>query len=307
MKTKLFCLFFCICLGRFSFSQEIKYYDKDENEIDSINSFYWMKGKYVEATGWVDTVKSYFTQNNQLRSKELFHLGVLEGPSYFYHSNGKLKEKINYKKGVVFGIVTEFYPTGKAKSIKLFNESIKELNLNKNYLIVNAWDTLGRPTVVNYQGYFSDDIEEGKIKSGVADSIWITYQKKEKIMIEKYKQGVLIEGDRFMNGQTIHYTKFAIQAEPKGGLTEFYRYIGKNIKYPASAKRKEFGGKVFVGFVIEKDGRLSNIRVIRGLDNEFEKEAIRVVSLSGPWNPGYKQGVIVRQRYVLPITFTLSE
>ena len=96
------------------------------------------------------------------------------------------------------------------------------------------------------------------------------------------------------------------QATYKGGLASFYEFVGKKIKYPAQAKRMNIEGKVFVEFVIERDGRLTDVKAIKGIGGGCDEEAVRVVMSSPGWNPGKQRGKPVRTRFVIPINFRLQ-
>ena len=95
-------------------------------------------------------------------------------------------------------------------------------------------------------------------------------------------------------------------ASPKGGLTAFYKYFGDRMKYPAQARRMGVEGKVFVQFVIGKDGSINEVKVLKGIGAGCDEEAIRVVQAAPSWNPGKQRGKPVKQRYTLPITFKLG-
>ncbi|QIL39791.1 energy transducer TonB [Pedobacter sp. HDW13] len=92
----------------------------------------------------------------------------------------------------------------------------------------------------------------------------------------------------------------------QGGLTNLYRYLAKNIKYPKVAQKNNVQGKVMLSFNVEEDGSLSNITVIKSLSKETDEEAIRVMKSSPRWNPGLDKGIPVRSKYVMNINFTLS-
>ena len=81
--------------------------------------------------------------------------------------------------------------------------------------------------------------------------------------------------------------------------------IMKNFKYPKKLIIREeyITGYVLVGFVVEKDGSVSNVKFVKGLQKDLDKEAIRVVKLLNNWNPGYNRGVPIRARFVQPIRF----
>jgi len=100
----------------------------------------------------------------------------------------------------------------------------------------------------------------------------------------------------------------AVEQEPSypGGIEKFYKYLGNNIKYPAVAKENGVQGKVFVTFVVEKDGTLTDAKVVRGIGSGCDEEAIRVLKNSPKWKAGIQNGRPVRVQYTMPISFTLQ-
>lgn len=97
------------------------------------------------------------------------------------------------------------------------------------------------------------------------------------------------------------------EAEFNGGATGLQRYISKNFVYPIEAIELGEQGKVFISFVIEKDGSVSNIKIDRGVCESLDNEALRLIRNMPPWSPGETNGLIVRTRVRLPINFTLEE
>lgn len=91
-----------------------------------------------------------------------------------------------------------------------------------------------------------------------------------------------------------------------GGVYKFYEYLSKNIKYPTMAADNEIEGNVFVSFVVEKDGSLTDIKVDRRLGYGTDEEALRVLKMSKRWNPGMQNGRPVRVKYNIPIKFSLE-
>ena len=91
-----------------------------------------------------------------------------------------------------------------------------------------------------------------------------------------------------------------------GGMAECMKWLGQNIKYPAEAKEKGVQGRVIVQMVVEKDGTITNAKVVRGVDPLLDAEALRVVNQSPKWKPGMQKGEAVRVKYTLPIMFRLS-
>lgn len=92
-----------------------------------------------------------------------------------------------------------------------------------------------------------------------------------------------------------------------GGDSAMVAYLKHNLHYPPAEKEKGIQGKVFVGFVIEKDGSVSSVEVKRGIGEECDAEAVRVVKEMPNWEPGKQSGIVVRTPMVLPISFTIVE
>jgi len=97
-----------------------------------------------------------------------------------------------------------------------------------------------------------------------------------------------------------------VAATPKEGMNEFLKFVAENMKYPVAARRMGVEGKVFVQFIIEKDGSLSDLQVVRGIGAGCDEEAVSVLKKSKKWNPARQRGKAVRQRMVLPIYFRLN-
>jgi TonB family protein len=92
-----------------------------------------------------------------------------------------------------------------------------------------------------------------------------------------------------------------------GGDQARIDFMMKNLKYPEQAKKNGVQGKVFVTFIVEKDGSLSNVKVMRGVGSGCDEEAVRVVKMMPKWKPGINKGKPVKVQFVLPIKFALGE
>ncbi|MFA5329361.1 MAG: M56 family metallopeptidase [Prolixibacteraceae bacterium] len=91
-----------------------------------------------------------------------------------------------------------------------------------------------------------------------------------------------------------------------GGDPALRKFIAQNVKYPSEASKKGIQGKVYVNFVVEKDGSVGMVKIVRGVDPSLDKEALRVVSLLSKWTPGMQKGQPVRVAYTMPINFALQ-
>jgi protein TonB len=85
-----------------------------------------------------------------------------------------------------------------------------------------------------------------------------------------------------------------------------YRYIGENMKYPSAAQRANVSGKVFVKFVVEKDGSIGDISILKGIGFGCDEEASRVIKSMPKWSPGRQNGRNVRVYFTMPISFRLE-
>ena len=100
-----------------------------------------------------------------------------------------------------------------------------------------------------------------------------------------------------------------VEEDPQypGGREAMSQFLAKNIRYPQEAKERGITGRVFVTFVVEKDGSVGNIKVLRDIGGGCGEEAVRVVGMMPKWKPGKQLGKPVRTQYNLPVVFNLSE
>ena len=92
-----------------------------------------------------------------------------------------------------------------------------------------------------------------------------------------------------------------------GSLNDFRNWVQSKVRYPAIAQENGISGKVVLTFVIEKDGRLTNIQVLQTPDRSLSEEAIRVLQQSPKWSPGKQRNQPVRVRYTLPVEFRIQQ
>jgi len=92
--------------------------------------------------------------------------------------------------------------------------------------------------------------------------------------------------------------------EYPGGEAALYRFLKENIQYPEAARKKRIQGRVFVTFVIEQDGSVTNVELLKGIGGGCDEETIRVVKAMPKWIPGKQRGKYVRVQYNLPVMFS---
>ena len=108
--------------------------------------------------------------------------------------------------------------------------------------------------------------------------------------------------DRREADETV-YTVVERQPQFPGDMNALTDYMQKNVRYPEAAQKAKVTGRVFTSFIVERDGRLTDIKVLKGLGSGCDEEAIRVINTMPRWKPGTQSGIPIRVKYNLPITF----
>ena len=150
----------------------------------------------------------------------------------------------------------------------------------------------------------------------------IKAQMKEKNGEKSYLEGKMTSTKKDnMTVNQVDWQKKASNSEPQekvifqvveempefpGGMGEAMKFLGKNMKYPVAAQQAKIEGRVIVQFVVERDGSVSDVKVMRGVSPELDAEAIRVVSMMPKWIPGKQRGKAVAVKYTMPIMFRLQ-
>ncbi|QEC79216.1 energy transducer TonB [Mucilaginibacter ginsenosidivorax] len=102
------------------------------------------------------------------------------------------------------------------------------------------------------------------------------------------------------------FSEVEILPQPDGGMAGWAKFLQKNLQYPALARENNISGKVFVSFIVEKDGQLTDIKIVRGLGYGLDEESVRVLKLAKAWKPGIQNGHPVRVAYSIPFNFQLA-
>lgn len=114
---------------------------------------------------------------------------------------------------------------------------------------------------------------------------------------------LLIRGDSIKTDSTYLWPIYEVKPSFPGGDSALYEFLESNMQYPEEAKRNNEHGRVIVTFYIEKDGTVTNPRILRGRTPSLDAEALRIVSIMPKWTPGKFNGELKKVRYTLPISF----
>ena len=121
---------------------------------------------------------------------------------------------------------------------------------------------------------------------------------------------ILLEGLSTLADKPENDTVFQVvdeMPEFPGGEKALMDYVSNNVKYPQEAKDKNIAGRVFIGFVVEKDGSINEVKVLRGIGGGCDEEAVRVIKSMPKWKPGIQKGKPVRVSFQMPFVFKLDE
>ncbi|WP_316846682.1 energy transducer TonB [Pedobacter psychrodurus] len=233
---------------------------------------------------------------------------VYEGIRESFNKQGLLTSKVNFKNGDLIGECTYYYDNGKLESIFQYDErDEKNKNSGKpSRKWVTGIDSLGNQFIKDGNGLFKktdkkDEIEEGNYRNGYKDGIWKGTSNKGNYE-EVYENGIFKSGTATLtDGKQISYDKMEVQPEFKGGMGDFYKYLGRSYKFPAEALKNRVSGKLYVTFVVERDGSLTDFSFKNNLGYGTQEEAIRVLNECPKWIPGKQHGMPVRVKYNINI------
>lgn len=216
---------------------------------------------------------------------------------------------LNSKRGLIFSIsmVMTLSMMLFAFEWKQYDKSVVELNTRQTNVFeamveVPATDIPPPPEVVVQQPQLIAVPDEQEIEQDIKFIFDVEVTAETKV--EEYKP---VEVPKIEEEETDQiFIIVEENAEPKGGLSEFYKFVSNNIKYPAQARRLQVEGRVYVEFIVGKDGKIADATAVKGIGAGCDEEAVRIIMAAPSWNPAKQRGKPVRQRMVLPITFKLA-
>lgn len=313
MKIKLLYLFL--------FFSTIILAQNDQDKIvylDSLN-----KETTFENHSYKRVIKEYYTEKSEYKILEYYRSGSLKseqklsdkvggypiGEEIKYYENGQKKSSTFYENKRQTGKYTEWFENGNLKQIGRFNP--EKFNTSEHYLVETIWTENGAKMVENGNGLFdvqNDDIlTKGEYKNGVKHGIW-TITSLSDTYADEYKDGSFISGYHIdKDGIKKEYQVLEKKPEPKKGLQHFYKFISSNFKPTREAIKNKVKGKIFLSFVVEKDGKINNIKIVKSLGYGLDEEAISVLEKYPEWIPGEQRGIAVRCMYSLPLTLDYSK
>ncbi|WP_167346240.1 energy transducer TonB [Pedobacter ginsenosidimutans] len=190
-------------------------------------------------------------------------------------------------------------PEKKVEPAKADPVKVKTIALPSQVVVVNKVDIADPPTIKEIQNAVISD----KTQDGVVAPNAVSTDNKG----SGDGNGTAEEGTENGDPNAI-LTIGGVDEYPEfnGGAKAWSKYMERNLRYPSRAQEEGAAGKVFVSFVVEKDGSITDVSVIKGIGFGCDEEAIKVIKKSPLWKPGKNKGVPVRVRYNMAINFQIS-
>jgi TonB family protein len=237
--------------------------------------------------------------------KKDFQSLFFEGPVTSYYTNGQKQSVENYVDGKVDGEINQYYPNGQLYTTEIFRN-------NGQHFLIACYDTVGTILTQNGNGKWmnfdintSQLLESGMVKDSLEEGDWHEFFYKSVDYITIYHKGIIISSTdpaRQAGGEPI-FSKVEQQPKFNG---DFGNFLAKHVKYPIDDLQNNIQGKVILTFIVEKDGSLNYIKVVKAPDRSLADEAARVLELSSPWIPGQQAGRPARVHYITPISFSIG-
>lgn len=222
----------------------------------------------------------HFFENDTIKSKTLYKDGIPSGSSFSWYQNGKKEMEGEY--------VADQFSKTKGQVLKIYE----------------YWDENGIHKVTDGNGIHQEKsanfVISGEIKNGLRNGIWNGTDKKYKLSFsDTYENGKFISGlskdDELVERNYTQINEFPL---PKKGIEHFYNFVGRKF----NSGRNTLRGNILIGFIIDKNGAIDEVKVLRGMSPKLDREAIRVVNLYADWLPGKYRGKLIDISYSLPIS-----
>jgi TonB family protein len=261
-----------------------RYYDKDWKEIKDPNQAVYYRTVEKKDNKFFVTDFYAATQKPQMEAFcSSIEPEVYDGVAIWYYLSGKKRKEALFKDGNYIGVVKLYYEDGARKAEVNFTDS-------KEIKYLQHWSNQGVGQLEQGSGFVVD--ESSDLPFG-----------KHKIIHDHTVIGSFdIEGPA---KDTVFMTAEK-PAEFQGGLSRLANQLKLRTVYPVEARRRKIEGVVFVGFIVDQNGRLTNAAIVKGdVGGGCDEEALRVVKQLGPWNPALVSGIAVKSRLIQPVSFRL--
>lgn len=304
-----------------SYGSKVEYYDKSLREFTSPENASYFRVFEEDSQGYLTGSSKIFRKDSTLYIHQEYENGRPHGTYSEYYSNQSPAIQGEFAEGYKTGLWQYWYENGLKKEELQFEapKDAQDKYQESNCKIVNFWKPNGEQPVKNGNGFYSNGLEKGFFKehyfreegilfNGNKTDVWKGYLENGDLYFEEeYTLGKFIKGVSFDQAKNRYeYTVIEKAAAPDGGFEAFYKFIGQIIEYPKSARRRGIEGRVFINFVVDQNGALEEVKLLKGIHPECDEQALNAVRQSPAWIPAVQRGRKVKMRMSVPIMFKLN-
>ena len=297
-------------MNRYELSETNAYYQEEFNDLGPIDTI------RLAATMEPLTGTIHYTHKGQKRLEYQIKNGHKHGDIKTWHYNGMLAYQAKYIEGKSIGLFQDYWPNGQLRSTGIYSEhgcpidtvkgwwedgALSEIEIYSNCrrLIWNSWHRNGNKS---RECIFIPEEGDMKDENGLFKQYFKNGQLRYEVKVEGNKEIYNKEWDL----EDYNVVEFPdVEAQFPGGRTAMMKWINDNINYPQKSIEKNEQGRVFLSFIVERNGAISNVAIERGISPDLDKEAKRIISIMPKWTAGEASGRKVRARGRLPINFQL--
>ncbi|WP_229967282.1 energy transducer TonB [Pontibacter harenae] len=258
-----------ICLGTSAQAQEVRYFNRWNQEVNKAEADHY---DVIDVQSDGSAVVKSYTLGDTLVKESHFK-------DFVQNRSGKW---------VSHGLFREWHTNGQLKSA---------VNYQHNKIVgqYTSW-------YKNGQKHFEKRYVNGELQ----DTLKGFYDDGALRRLEIYLSGKMMKGEVYAkDGSILPYYPAEEMPEFPGGIPQLMNFIRSNVNYPKAARKAKASGMVVASFIVERDGTIGDIMIVRGVHPDLDAEAVRVVKAMPRWRAGSQEGELVPVRYNLPIRFSL--
>ena len=265
--------------------------------------------------------KSIYTSNNfvikgnfselELKSTKNYVNGINDGEWNYYYKNGIIAIKENWINNKLDKQKCFKEKNGKKMRCKN-SDFFNNLNLQNQIEVKERNDIKNKNEVQKFEFFELMLINPSSIEEQKKLELW---SKEGQMLSEDWIYKNVMNDDKMNDDEMIEIEEesddeffMVVENMPEfpGGDLALMKFIQRNVQYPDSAKVNNITGKVYIGYIVDRSGSVTNVKIVRGVDKNLDAEAVRVVKSLPKYKPGYQRGKLVRVMFTIPINFTLN-
>jgi len=270
--------------------QGIGYFSKDWVKVAKPTEAAYYRTVRIKDDSSAYILRDYFVPSGkvyqEIECNALVPTVVFHGSLKRYYQDGVLQEEGQYDQGYANGVFMKYYNNGKPCEQSEYQAGTRNR-------ILQYYTPDGREQII-----YNDGVAMGIDSHGGS----LYSEAVEKSNVKKTPTSY----SYYINFEDTIYAEVEKEAQHPGGLQGLMNHLMKTVQYPPAARSNRIQGSVFTMFIVDEQGKISDVYVVKSAGLELDTEAIRVIRSMKPWQPAFIRGRAVKSRFVLPIKFKLA-